>query len=100
MLWFRSHQLKRSFITRLRLADASRLAALHRSCFTRPLEISEFESLLNESSSQAFGLKIGENLIAFLLLRLAADEAEVLTLAVHPSWRRLACAERLMIHGF
>lgn len=100
MLWFRSRRLKRSYITRLRLADVRALADLHRLCFARVWGPSEFESLLCEPTSHVYGLKIGQNLIAFLLLRVAADEAEVLTLAVHPSWRGLACGERLMGYGF
>jgi [ribosomal protein S18]-alanine N-acetyltransferase len=98
--FFRKQRLKRSFITRLRLVDAPMLAALHRKTFPRPWSSAEFEALLAESTSHAFGLKIADNLIAFLLLRVAADEVEILTIAVHPRWRRLQCAERLMLHGF
>ena len=67
------------------------LAALHARCFStpRPWSASEFTSLL----SNAFLLTSQQG---FLLGRVVADEAELLTLAVDPVMRRQGIARGLV----
>lgn len=70
------------------------LAALHARCFTdapRPWSEGEFADLLG--NHKAFLL--AENQAGFLLGRVIADEAELLTLAVAPEFRRQGLAARL-----
>jgi len=61
------------------------MAALHHACFTtpRPWGTGEIASLLRDRHVFALGDSGG-----FLLARVIADEAEVLTLAVSPTRRR------------
>ena len=85
-------------------SDARALARLHASAF--PLSggswgASEFEGLLNQRN--AFGYRAIRAGAAgspeprgFVLLREAASEAEVLTLAVHPSWQGKGIGRGLM----
>lgn len=70
-----------------------RLAGLHRACFVRPRPWSaaEFAGLLD--GPQVFLLTRPD---AFLLGRVVADEAELLTLAVAPPARRQGIARALM----
>jgi ribosomal-protein-alanine N-acetyltransferase len=76
---------------------AAKLAALHAQCFQRPWTAGEIETMLDHPGAIAFASEDG-----FVFLRCAADEAEVLTLAVVPGARRrglgaalirAACAE-------
>lgn len=73
-----------------------RLADLHAQCFTRPRPwgAAEFAALLD--SPHAFLLTRPQG---FLLGRVIADEAELLTLAVAPEARRLGIA-RALVNGF
>lgn len=61
------------------------LAHLHAACFTRPRPWSatEFADLLGAPTTRLF-----ESPNGFLLARIIADEAELLTLAVSPAARR------------
>lgn len=68
------------------------LAALHREDFIRPWTGGEFEQLLAQDTVFGFaGLETGKGgagPVGFVLARLAAGEAEILTLAVARSHRR------------
>lgn len=72
------------------------MARLHAQCFTRPRPWSarEFASLLGGE-----GVFIRTGAEGFLIGRVAADEAEVLTLAVAPSARRRGIG-RALLSGF
>lgn len=72
------------------------LAALHAACFTvpRPWRADEFETILNLPQTFLLTLDGG-----FLIGRLAADEAELLTLAVPQHSRRKGIG-RGLLQGF
>lgn len=69
------------------------LAALHAACFTmpRPWEAGEIAALLADDH-----VFLCSAPAAFLLGRVILDEAEVLTLAVHPDHRRQGHARSLL----
>lgn len=69
---------------RIVAADARQLAVLHASAFERPWDEAAFEALL--VTFNVFGLMLDGQ--GFILCRAAADEAEILTLAVAPLVRR------------
>ncbi len=73
------------------------MAALHAACFStpRPWTEAEFSELI--SQPRVFVLTGGEE--GFLFGRVAADEAELLTLAVAPEARRQGIGRRL-VEGF
>ncbi|MEL6582411.1 MAG: ribosomal protein S18-alanine N-acetyltransferase [Pseudomonadota bacterium] len=74
------------------------LAALHRLCFTDappPWTAKDFEELLGQP-----GVILLTHPNGFILLRSAADEAEVLTLAVDPTHRRKGIAQALLDQSF
>ncbi|WP_108813797.1 GNAT family N-acetyltransferase [Loktanella sp. Alg231-35] len=72
------------------------LADLHALAFsaTRAWSAQEFESLLNHP-----GAILASNDASFALLRVVADEAEVLTLATDPAKRRQGLARATLVSG-
>lgn len=69
------------------LRDAPRLAQLHRESFHRGWGTDEFEQILVERNSLAHRLRRGNSTIGFIVSRIAADEAEILSVAVAPEYR-------------
>ncbi|MDR3462553.1 MAG: ribosomal protein S18-alanine N-acetyltransferase [Beijerinckiaceae bacterium] len=73
-------------------------AAIHAACFAFPWTANDIEALLAAPSTfgdGAFGAKAND-LQGFILSRRAADEAEVLTIAVSPRKRGQGIASRLL----
>src|SRR5215471_85387 len=62
--------------------DAARLAALHGASFHRGWSAEEFERLLIEHNVIADRAMAGTRLAGFVISRLAADQAEILSIAV------------------
>lgn len=73
-------------------SDAADLAAIHRSAFDDAWNAPAFEALL--ASPGVFGIRKGD--AGFILSRAAADEAEILTLAVRPEERRAGLGAALL----
>lgn len=68
------------------------LASIHAACFThKPWGADYLRDLLDGQSTHLF-----EEPNAFLIARIIAPEAEILTLAVHPDARRNHAAKRLV----
>jgi [ribosomal protein S18]-alanine N-acetyltransferase len=62
--------------------DASAIAALHAACFRRGWGEQEVEALLLDRHVIAHRASAGGRLIGFIMSRLVADEAEILSVAV------------------
>lgn len=73
------------------LRDALRLSQLHRASFHRGWDTDEFEQILIERNALAHRLRLGGSTIGFIVSRTAADEAEILSVAV---------AQKHRGHGF
>ncbi|MDB5656463.1 MAG: rimI [Tardiphaga sp.] len=69
------------------LRDARRLSQLHAASFHRGWDEGEFEQMLREQNTLLHRLREGRHVIGFAVSRLAADEAEILSVAVAPSHR-------------
>ncbi len=74
------------------------LAALHATSFAAPWEAGAFDSLLRQPGVAAW-IWHDEEPHGFILVRAAADEAEILTLAVVPAARRKGTAFKLLDHA-
>ena len=63
---------------------AARVAAIHATAFARPWTAQDFEGFLTERQIRADGLFLGRDLqpSGFVLSRRAADEAEILSVAM------------------
>jgi [ribosomal protein S18]-alanine N-acetyltransferase len=68
-------------------ADARAMAALHAASFHRAWSDGEFADLLAHSNVVADRVIVGRRLAGFILSRIAAGEAEILSVAVKPARR-------------
>jgi ribosomal-protein-alanine N-acetyltransferase len=80
------------------LRDAPALAQLHGASFHRGWGESEFESMLTERNTLVHRLRMGRKIIGFSVSRLAADEAEILSIAVAPSHRGRGLSRDLLLN--
>jgi ribosomal-protein-alanine N-acetyltransferase len=76
--------------------DAAAIAALHAASFHRGWSDGEIESLLLDRAVVAHRATSGRRLCGFILSRLAAGEAEILSVAVAAPWRGRGLARRLL----
>jgi [ribosomal protein S18]-alanine N-acetyltransferase len=74
-------------ITEARVRDAAAIAAVHAASFQRGWGDDEVQRLLGDRSAVAHRIMIGRAFAGFILSRLAAGEAEILSVAIAPSWR-------------
>jgi ribosomal-protein-alanine N-acetyltransferase len=78
--------------------DAEELARLHSPLFSPAWSAESFRSLLDHPGSTAFLARAGDPLqtAGFILGRLVADEAEILTLGVCADWQQKGVGRRLV----
>ncbi len=76
--------------------DAAVIAALHAASFQRGWGEDEFHRLLLDRNVVCHRATAGRSLIGFILSRLAAGEAEILSVAIAPSWRGRGFARPLL----
>ena len=91
----------RPLVEGLSTAHADALSALHRDAFRRNWSVEDFVSLMSEPTVFALGVHLRpilgpSRLVAFVLVRFTADEAEILTIAVDPRHRRRGYGRLLM----
>jgi ribosomal-protein-alanine N-acetyltransferase len=77
-------------------SDAQQLAALHAAAFQRGWSAEEFEQLLIERNVVADRAMAGTRLAGFVISRLAADQAEILSIAVAVTHRGRGLARTLL----
>ena len=92
---------KRPVIARLKATDAEDVAALHGDNFDRGWSVTECETLIADASCYGIGARLpGEKrLCGFLLCRIAADEAEILSIAVARPMRGRGIAKAMLARG-
>jgi [ribosomal protein S18]-alanine N-acetyltransferase len=76
--------------------DAPAFAALHATAFPRGWSEAEFERLLADRAVIAQRALAGGRLAGFVLSRAAADQAEILSIAVAAAWRRQGVGRHLL----
>ena len=79
------------------LRDAPKLAQLHGVSFHRGWGEAEFEQMLAERNTLVHRLRQGRKTIGFAVSRLAADEAEILSIAVAASHRGRGLSRNLLL---
>ncbi len=82
-------------------SEAETLSEIHSVAFAHTWSGEDFAALLADRGVFAVGLRrqtvvSGPRLVAFVLVRVAADEAEILTIAVRPVYRRRGYGRMLM----
>ena len=76
--------------------DAAALAAIHVASFNRGWSEQEFEQLLTDRNVIADRAASGRKPVGFIVSRRAADEAEILSVAVARSWQGRGLARKLL----
>lgn len=79
-----------------RPSDAAAIAMIHGGSFQHGWGEYEIRRLLIESNVVTHRATIGRTLIGFILSRHAAGEAEILSVAIAPAWRRRALGRPLL----
>jgi [ribosomal protein S18]-alanine N-acetyltransferase len=77
--------------------DAARLAQLHGASFHRGWGEGEFEAMLTERNTLVHRLRLGRKVIGFAVSRLAADEAEILSIAIDAAQRGRGLSRQLLL---
>jgi ribosomal-protein-alanine N-acetyltransferase len=80
-------------------AEAARLSQLHAVCFAEGWTEEAMTSLLKSPGVAAIGASEAGTFVGFVMVRQAADEAEILTLGVAPSHRRQHVAQKLVAYA-
>jgi len=83
-------------IAEARLRDAAAIAKLHAASFKRGWGEDEFQTLLADRAIVAHRATMGAALIGFILSRLVAGEAEILSVAIAPNCRGRGFARPLL----
>jgi ribosomal-protein-alanine N-acetyltransferase len=83
-------------LTRADAREARAFAALHAASFHRGWSAEEFEQLLTDRSVLAHRASRGRRLLGFILSRFAADEAEILSVAVARAAQGQGLARKLL----
>jgi ribosomal-protein-alanine N-acetyltransferase len=79
------------------LRDAPKLAQLHGASFHRGWGEGEFEQMLAERNTLVHRLRQGRKTIGFAVSRMAADEAEILSIAVDARHRGRGLSRNLLL---
>jgi ribosomal-protein-alanine N-acetyltransferase len=79
------------------LGDARRLAQLHAASFHRGWGTGEFEQLLIDRNVLIHRLRHKNRIIGFAVSRCAADEAEILSIAIDPRHRGRGLSRPLLL---
>jgi [ribosomal protein S18]-alanine N-acetyltransferase len=83
-------------IAEARDRDAAAIAQLHAASFQRGWGEDEFRRLLIDRHVVGDRATVGATLVGFILSRLAAGEAEILSVAIAPGWRGRGFARPLL----
>ncbi|MEI8144096.1 MAG: GNAT family N-acetyltransferase [Alphaproteobacteria bacterium] len=80
-------------------ADAESFAGLHAACFSQGWGPDEFASMLSDRAIVAHRIRrrVEGEIIGFVVSRKAADEAEILSVAIAPRLRGRGLARRLLV---
>ena len=77
--------------------DAARLAQLHGASFHRGWGEGEFEAMMSERNTLVHRLRLGRKIIGFAVSRMAADEAEILSIAIDAGQRGRGLSRNLLL---
>ncbi|KIZ40714.1 MULTISPECIES: ribosomal protein S18-alanine N-acetyltransferase [Rhodopseudomonas] len=79
------------------LRDSPKLAELHGASFHRGWGEEEFEDMLTQRNTLVHRLRVGRRIVGFVASRMAADEAEILSIALAPGYRGRGLSRGLLL---
>jgi ribosomal-protein-alanine N-acetyltransferase len=79
------------------LRDSPKLAELHGASFHRGWDEEEFEDMLSQRNTLVHRLRVGRKIVGFVASRMAADEAEILSIAIDAGYRGRGLSRDLLI---
>jgi hypothetical protein len=79
--------------------DAAAIATLHGASFRQGWSEDEVERLLTDRGVYAHRAMLGRQLVGFILSRVAANEAEILSVAIAATHKRRGLVSRLVIEN-
>lgn len=78
-------------------SDLESLASVHELCFSRPWSLDDFLGYFRGDLTHLWtAQRVGGSICGFNILRQFPDDAEILSIGVHPDFRGLGIGERLM----
>ncbi|MFH1096065.1 MAG: ribosomal protein S18-alanine N-acetyltransferase [Candidatus Desantisbacteria bacterium] len=83
-------------ISPMTMDDVSQIAALEKMCFTMPWSEGLFVAELENNNSYFLTIRLRSNLIGYAGFWMIIDEAHIVSLAVHPEFRRQKIGEMLV----
>jgi ribosomal-protein-alanine N-acetyltransferase len=83
-------------IAEARAGDAAAIAAIHAASFQRGWGEDEFRRLIAERAVVTHRAAAGRNFTGFIMSRVTVGEAEILSVAIAPSWRGRGFARPLL----
>ncbi|WP_376800391.1 ribosomal protein S18-alanine N-acetyltransferase [Candidatus Raskinella chloraquaticus] len=96
MMFMRRWRAAGARILPLAANSSAALARLHATSFARGWTSQEIAELMAGPAVDVIGAKLGSQMLGMAMVRCAADEGEVLTIAVAPDWRGMGLAGRLL----
>jgi [ribosomal protein S18]-alanine N-acetyltransferase len=97
MRWLSDWWSGRTAIEPASQRDAPRLAQLHGASFHRGWGEGEFEVMLSERNTLVHRLRRGRKVVGFAVSRMAADEAELLSIAIDMAQRGRGLSRDLLL---
>lgn len=80
-------------------SDMAMIAAIERASFSDPWSVESFRSLLGVSTVHFAVASAGDVVVGYVVMWIAADEAEIANLAVAGEWRRRGTGTLLLTHA-
>lgn len=77
-------------------ADLPVLAQIHAQAFAKPWDFEALKTSLEDPQREVLAARIGVHCGGFVILQVAADQAEILTIAVAPEFRRKGLGRSLV----
>lgn len=97
MTWFPGRERAVPVVESASPNDAARLAAIHGASFHRGWGESEFETMIAERNTLVQRLRLRSSVIGFAVSRIAADEAEILSIAIDAGYRGQGFSRNLLL---
>jgi [ribosomal protein S18]-alanine N-acetyltransferase len=83
-------------ISALSASDARMIEAVHQRCFAEPWTAKDFVRFAHAEECHGIIARIGERIAGFVVITIGGGDAEILTLAVDPEWRRYGVASAVL----